>query len=256
MTSSPSETTAIIIGAGRGARLMPLTEDTPKCYAEIQGKSILDWIQEAFREAGIERIVFIGGYQIERIRSDYPEFIYYQNSDWENNNILLSLFYAQAEMARPFVCSYADILFKGSVVKRAIETQHDITIVADTDWRSRYTGRTQHPEDDAEKIRADGETVNLIHRDIPSEEADGEYIGVTHFSAEGARQLKEHFHRARTEHDGGPYREAGSFQKAYLIHLYQDMIEHGVPFHKVDTHGDYMEIDTTEDYHLAEREWR
>ena len=79
---------------------------------------------------------------------------------------------------------------------------------------------------------------------------------MTHFSAEGARQLKEHFHRARTEHDGGPYREAGSFQKAYLIHLYQDMIEHGVPIHKVDTHGDYMEIDTTEDYHLAEREWR
>jgi len=41
---------AIIIGAGRGRRLMPLTEEVPKCYAEIGGRRILDWALAAFRD--------------------------------------------------------------------------------------------------------------------------------------------------------------------------------------------------------------
>ncbi len=39
---------AIIIGAGRGRRLMPTTADTPKCYAEVHGRRLLDWTLAAF----------------------------------------------------------------------------------------------------------------------------------------------------------------------------------------------------------------
>ncbi len=42
---------AIIIGAGRGIRLMPTTANSPKCFAEVQGKSVLEWIFEAFSAA-------------------------------------------------------------------------------------------------------------------------------------------------------------------------------------------------------------
>jgi len=49
----------IIIGAGRGRRLMPLTEEVPKCYAEIGGRRILDWCLAALRHAGLRDIVFI-----------------------------------------------------------------------------------------------------------------------------------------------------------------------------------------------------
>ena len=44
----------IIIGAGRGRRLMPTTADTPKCYADIQGHRMLDWALRAFAGAGIK----------------------------------------------------------------------------------------------------------------------------------------------------------------------------------------------------------
>jgi choline kinase len=53
---------AIIIGAGRGSRLMPTTADAPKCFAQVGGRRILDWGLEAFHAAGIDRVVFIGGY--------------------------------------------------------------------------------------------------------------------------------------------------------------------------------------------------
>ena len=49
--------------------------------------------------------------------------------------------------------------------------------------------------------------------------------------------------------------EAKIFEKAYLITLFQEVIEHGVAIHFVTTHGDYMEIDTEEDHALANRQW-
>ena len=50
---------AIIIGAGRGSRLMPTTEDVPKCFAQIQGKRILDWTVEALKGGGCTEICFM-----------------------------------------------------------------------------------------------------------------------------------------------------------------------------------------------------
>ena len=47
----------------------------------------------------------------------------------------------------------------------------------------------------------------------------------------------------------------GDFEKAYLIHLFQEMIEAGVDLRMVTTAGDYMEIDTEQDYALANRDW-
>jgi choline kinase len=102
---------AIIIGAGRGARLMPTTADAPKCFAEVGGRRLLDWALEAFRVHGVERVCFIGGYQIDKVRQGYPRLTFRHNADWEGNNILASLFHAEDLMGEGFVCCYSDILF-------------------------------------------------------------------------------------------------------------------------------------------------
>lgn len=247
---------AIIIGAGRGRRLMPLTEDTPKCFAEIGGKRILDWAIEAFRAAGLHEVVFIGGYQIEKVRSEYPHLMFCHNAEWERNNILSSLFFAETYFADGFVCSYADILYRPQIVQKLMSSPHDLTLVVDTDWRSRYRLRTQHPEEDAEKVLADGDRLLRISRELAPDQAHGEYIGVARFTPRGAQRLREHYRRVLSEYDGRPFQGASSVQKAYFIHIIQDMIEQGVPVHKVDTQGDYMEVDTTEDYDLAQQSWR
>ena len=82
---------AIIIGAGRGLRLMPSTKDSPKCFAQIGDKRILDWTLEAFRCNGITDIVFIGGYQIDNVRGEYPALRFSPNDDLANNQTLPTL---------------------------------------------------------------------------------------------------------------------------------------------------------------------
>ena len=46
------------------------------------------------------------------------------------------------------------------------------------------------------------------------------------------------------------------FEKAYLIHLLQDMIEAGVKMTHADTPGNYMEVDTQQDFDLARQHWK
>jgi len=247
---------AIIIGAGRGRRLMPTTAETPKCYAEVGGKRLLDWGLHAFAAERIRDICFIGGYQIEKVRQDYPQFTFRHNSGWEHNNILASLMHAEDLMDEAFVCCYSDILFTSDVVRRVMAHPADIVLGVDTNWLERYRHRTQHPPDDAEKVTTQNGTVTRIHRAILPSEAHGEYTGIAKFSPAGAAQLKRHFHDASEKFARKPFREAAVFEKAYLIHLFQQMIEDGVAMAHADTPGNYMEVDTQEDFELARKYWK
>lgn len=246
---------SIIIGAGRGSRLNALTDSQPKCYAPVGERRILDWLLEALEDAGMATPVFIGGYQIDMIRADYPHLTFCHNENWPNNNILASLFYAEDHMSEGFVCTYADILYRGSVVQRALEHEGDIVLCVDTDWRSRYAQRLQHPEDDAEKVIAEGDCVRRIDRRMDAAAASGEYIGVAKFSAHAVQWLHDHHRRVREIFMGKVWRDDTVFEKAYLIHLFQEMLEEGVDFHMVTTDGEYMEIDTEEDFALANERW-
>ncbi len=246
---------AIILGAGRGSRLKALTDDQPKPYAPIGDHRILDWLLAALRQAGVEDIVFIGGYRIDQVQRDYPQLTFRHNSEWSQTNILASLMCAEDCMDDGFVVTYADILYRQDVVRRAIDHPADRVLCVDTDWRSRYAGRSQHPEDDAEKVIASGDQILQVNRSIDAAQAHGEYIGVARFSAAGARSLRTAYHKACQLHDGKQWKGGTPFRKAYLIHLYEEMLAAGLAFHMVTTDGQYMEIDTEEDFAQANQLW-
>ncbi len=246
---------ALILGAGRGSRLNALTDEQPKPYAPIGGRRILDWLLQALGDAGVSDFVFIGGYRIDQVRADYPHLTFCHNPDWESTNILASLMCAEDHMDDGFLVTYADILYRPSVVRRALDHPGDAVLCVDTRWRERYADRSQHPEDDAEKVLAEGDRVLRISRGLPSSEACGEYIGVARFSAAGAAALRRHYHRVRGSYNGQVWKDGTTFRQAYLIHLYEDMLEQGERFHMVTTGGEYAEVDTEEDYALANESW-
>lgn len=250
---------AIIIGAGRGSRLMPTTADTPKCYAEVADRRILDWTLDAFHKNDVHDIVFIGGYRIETVQRDYPEFTFRHNDDWPNNNILASLLYAEDLMDDGFLCCYSDILFTPNIVRdllrHADEASPDFALAVDSAWLTRYEQRTEHPSDDAEKVVVADGTVARVDRAIPEPDAHGEFIGLAYFSAAGAAAFRRHYHLRREQFTGRAYRDGRTFEKAYLIHLLQDMIESDHRFTHVDTPGGYIEVDTQQDFEYARHHW-
>jgi phosphoenolpyruvate phosphomutase len=158
-------------------------------------------------------------------------------------------------MDEPFICCYSDILFTPGIVEKLASSGHDMTLGVDTAWLTRYEGRTDHPPDDAEKVVVVGDRVARIHRAIPADEAYGEYIGVAAFSQAGASRLRRAYDRAREQFAGRSWREAKVFEKAYLILLFQEMIESGQEFAHADTPGGYIEVDTQQDFEYARQHW-
>jgi choline kinase len=221
------------------------------------GRPMLDWILEALASAGFTRkdVVFVCGYAEDVVRARYPEFTYVRNADWANNNILLSLMCAREYLQDGFLSTYADIVYDGEVVQKLVASPADIALGCDTAWRRRYIGRSQHPETDAEKLRARGSRVLEISRTIESEAADGEFIGVMKLSPSGARVFCDAFDRAEQAYGGGMFREGRSFQKAYLLDLLQEMLEAGTAMQRENTAGGYMEIDTGQDLAMARGWW-
>jgi choline kinase len=250
-----TETNVILIGAGRGMRLMPYTESEPKSFTVIAGRRILDWTLDAFRTNGLGRFVFIGGYLIDSIRAGYPEFDVTENKDWANNNILFSLMHAREHMAQGFYASYTDTLFRPSAVAALKDSPHDITLAMDTAWRERYRFRSQHPETDAEKMIADGDRVTTLSRDLAPEQTTGEFTGVMRMTATGAAQFVEHFDRLYGTHGQEGIFVGKPFRMAYLLHQLEHMVQDGVEVHCAALPGEYYEIDTVEDYHLAKEGW-
>jgi choline kinase len=247
---------AILIGAGRGRRLMPLTQECPKGLVPFHGKRILDWILEALAPLGVDEIVYVGGWQADAVRRAYPSFTHVLNERWAETNILWSLLAAREHMKGGFVCSYVDIVYRPDPIVALAGSPHPATIVVDTRWRERYRERTQHPETDGEKVLAEGARVTAVGRWIDPAAATGEFIGVARFTEEGAKGLLEEWDRLSRERRQGPIGRSASREKAYLVDLFDEMLAQGRSMHRVDTQGDYFEIDTTEDYELAMRDWR
>ena len=129
---------------------MPTTADAPKCFAEVAGKRLLDWVLESFAAGGLDRVCFIGGYQIDKVKLAYPSFTFRFNRAWENTNILATLFCAADLMDEGFICCYSDVLFTPDIARRLAAAPDDM-VLGVYGWLDRYAHRSDHPPDDAEE---------------------------------------------------------------------------------------------------------
>ena len=249
--------TVVLLGAGRGQRLMPYTATQPKSFIEIAGRRILDWTIDAFKRNGLDRFVFVAGYLKEVVQEAYPGFRYVENPQWPNTNILYSLMCARDHIAGGFYSTYTDTLFLEGAVKLLKDSPHDITLVMDTDWRDRYRFRSEHPESDAEKMIAEGTKVTRLSRSLEPKDTSGEFTGVLKMTSQGASRLIEFYDEFSASIGmDGEFIDGRPFRMAYVIHLLDSMIQAGVEVHCVAVPGDYHEIDTPQDYRLARSDWQ
>jgi L-glutamine-phosphate cytidylyltransferase len=246
-----SKTKALIIAAGLGSRLKKHTENLPKCMLDFGGKTLLQRQLNAYQKCNIKDISLIRGYKKEKIK--YKGIRYFENSDYKNNNILNSIFYAEKFINGNIIISYSDILFDSSVVQRTIESNHDISVVVDIDWRGYYVGRKDHPISEAENVifNSNNEVEKIGKINTGNEEVHGEFIGMIKLSNRGTEIFKEHFNRLKKIYWNKPFQRAKTFQKAYLTDFIQELVDLGVKVHCVIIESGWKEIDTVEDYKKA-----
>jgi choline kinase/DNA-binding XRE family transcriptional regulator len=242
---------ALIVAAGLGSRLKKHTKNLPKCMLDFGGKTLLQRQLDAYKKNSIKDISVIRGYKKEKIK--YNGIKYFENTEYKNNNILNSIFYAEDFINGNLIISYSDILFDSTVVKRVLKSNHDISVVVDIDWRGYYVGRKDHPISEAENVifNSNNEVEKIGKINTGNEEVHGEFIGMIKLNNRGTEIFKEHFHRLKKIYWNKPFQRAKIFQKAYLTDFIQELVDIGFKVHCVIIESGWKEIDTVEDYKKA-----
>lgn len=245
---------AIIIAAGKGTRLKPLTNDCPKSMLPVDGKSILQRSIDTLLRNGVSKIAVVRGHCADKINVEGP-VEYYENMEFEINNILHSLFCAKDFIEDEIIISYSDIIFTDEVVVATKKFNGEIGVVVDKNFQQIYEGRDEHPLSEAElALSNDGSVILIGKKSVSTHDATGEFIGLVKLSASGAEIFKKEYekliNKLKMDDD---FHRAKRFSNAYITDFLQELIEQGFNVEPIYIHGGWMEIDTLQDYHRAQR---
>jgi choline kinase len=185
----------IILAAGQGTRLRPLTNNRPKCMVEVNGKPLIKHQLDLFFKKNIQNINVITGYLGEKI--NFPEITKYYNPKFKTTNMVSTLFCANNifDGTDDILISYGDIIYNNVVLDKIIMSNNEINVVVDTNWKSYWAARMDNPLQDAEtlKIGKRGNIIELGKKPTSYDQIEGQYIGLIKIRADVAPKIKEYY---------------------------------------------------------------
>lgn len=247
----------IILAAGQGTRLRPLTDEKPKCMVPLHGRPLLDWQIGTARSAGIEEIVVVGGYRADCLERDDCKLII--NERFETTNMVESLMCARDWLSDGCIVSYGDIVYEPRVLRSLLNADSSINIVVDSAWREYWQARFDNPLDDAESLELDKlDRITSIGQSVTDIDAiKAQYVGLMSFDTEGIQAVLSTYEKARKESSEGknPFGGTRTLDGMYMTDLLQGMITQGHELRPTRIDRGWFEIDNLTDLHYAESHW-
>ena len=243
---------AIVLAAGQGSRLMPLTADRPKCMVNLLGRPLLAYLLDSLNQAGVDDVVVVTGYLADRI--DAPGCCLVKNPDYMKTNMVTSLFQASPWMngdSDVLVC-YSDTIFEPRVIRAVIaETEGDIVVSSDECWHDLWSRRMSDPLSDAETFRV-SPSRNLMEvgrKPGTIEEIQGQYMGLIKIRRQAHAELR----RTYAGLDRGATYEGRSFDQMFMTAFIQLLIDRGWPVKVAPTCNGWLEVDSISDLRYYEQ---
>jgi len=242
---------ALILAAGRGSRLGPLTRDRPKCLVTLGGRTLLDWQRGALGAAGLARVAVVAGYRADQLRrTGLPCF---ENGAWASSNMVASLLAARAWLAGgPCVVSYGDIVYHPRIVQTLLACPYDVAIVYDRAWRVLWEDRFERPEEDAESLRVrDGLVADIGRRVTELDRIEGQFLGLIRFSSAGWSHVERWLAGIDEE----------TRRRIDTTTLLRELVDAGMHVGAAPVRGGWCEVDSERDLALyqtrleADEEW-
>lgn len=234
---------AIVLAAGQGMRLRPLTDDRPKCLVEYQGKTILDHQIEVFRKQGISDVTVVRGYMRDAFhRSDLH---YVDNERPSTTNMVYSLFCAEECLEGDVIVSYGDIVYRPEVLAALQKSPHEFSVAIDSRWRELWERRMTNILEDVESLKIDamGRITEIGKKSNSLEAIQGQYIGLFKISKGAIEKVKDFYH---TLPKNGTF-DGKDFENMYMTSFIQEVIDKLLPVHAVVIDGGWVEIDSLSD---------
>ena len=178
-----ASTRAILLSAGQGRRLLPLTAETPKCLLSVAGKPVIEWQLDALLGAGIDEIVIVTGYRPDKVEALIQEHYAGKritpvfNPFFDVSDNLASCWMAREYMAGDFLLMNGDVILDRQVLDRVLSSPR-APIVLTVDYKQSY-------DDDDMKVHLEGSLVKHVSKKLAPELVDAESIGLLYFRDRG-----------------------------------------------------------------------
>lgn len=183
---------ALILGAGQGKRLLPLTEDEPKALLNIGAKRLVEWQIHALAGCGVREVVFISGFRLDAVEvalaqtaKTYPDIDIriLHNPFYALADNIASCWVARSEMTEDFILVNGDTLFRAPLLRQVLESpEAPISLAVD---------HKDHYDDDDMKVSLKGGRLLDVGKTLPAETVSGESIGLFYFRGEGPALFAE-----------------------------------------------------------------
>ncbi len=245
---------AIILAAGVGSRIPSVSKYKPKCFVEINGKTILQQLMDVFHAVGIKDISIVIGYKRGMIQQKFrgENIKWYVNPLYRSTGMLESLYCAKKEFDDDCLIVYGDVYIKEKVAKRLAGCSGDFCIAIDQkviptkreDAFETYSGKTFRKGKTMVKLKK--EEITQIGKNIIT--ADGIYIGLLKVSRQKAKEIMAEMDILKKK---DTFRMFPS--PSYLLQL---LLEKGERMNAVKvSHKDYAEIDYVADLIQARKKF-
>lgn len=235
---------AIILAAGIGSRIKPMTDNTPKCLLKVGGYTILERMISHITDSGISEVVFVLGYLQEKIKSyvklNFPNLksTFVVNDRYEETNTGYSLMLAKDLVkGSSFIKFDADVIFDAKILN---------ALMANTCANCLCIDKGIHLDAEEVKVMVDSQgRVLRVSKLVSPIDAIGESIGIEKIDHKAAKLLFKELERMMKDE---------SHHQAYYEAAYERLIEKGLIFYSLDISKLlWVEIDTKYDFIYAEK---
>lgn len=237
---------AIILAAGEGKRLRPLTANTPKSLVNIWGQSLLVRQLEQLKKFGLTDVTVVTGYCKEEIEKIGVDTVF--NEQYDSTNMVFSLSKMLPNLSQCSDAStlilYGDVAYADEHLATLIDSSSaaKMVVLGNTDWYELWSQRLDDPLTDAETFQFDEKFQLLDIGKVPDslKQVQAQYMGMIKVETALLKSLL------------ADYLKSCSSDKCKNMYM-TDLIQQVANNHRVQVElvaGSWIEIDTIEDYNL------
>jgi len=230
---------AVILSAGQGSRLLPLTADRPKCLLPLKSRTLLQWQVETLAAGGVTEIAVVVGFRaamveehLAALRRDGLALRTILNPFFNVADNLGSCWLAGGEMAEDFLIVNGDTIFEPAVLQRLLASPAaPITVTID---------RKDSYDADDMKVQVEGTRLLDIGKTLPLDVVNGESIGMLLFRGTGPRLFRDAVDRAMRQPEGLKWWYLKVIAQIAKAHEVQTALIQGLSWGEVDYPADLI----------------
>lgn len=230
---------AVILAAGLGSRLRPITNEVPKCMVPVNGERIIDKQINNLHVNGIRDIIVVTGYKSnvlsEHLKNNYPSITIIENKEYDQTNNMYSLYLCFPYLGEAdFLLMNADVFFDSDIIDGILSCEKENVIACEY---GRYMEESMKIT-----VNNDGRIEHISKKILP-EEAYAVSIDVYRIGKTGHLALS-----SKVRHIIDFLHDLNSWTEVALDEIFSD-----VEFYPYNIKGRWFEIDNHKDLKEAEK---